>query len=98
MENLENCFFRIYEYTFTYHGDSYIADYCSSSKWGSYCKKDGITYNNVEYKSVVVGCEDNKFNISKIYNFSSLFLILILSLALLSFYRLIHKLMKGVTL
>lgn len=97
MENLENCFFRIYEYTFTYHGDSYIADYCSSSKFGSYCKKDGITYNNVEYKSAVVGCEDNKFSNSNsnIYNFSTLILILIFSLAFLSFYRLIHKLIKG---
>lgn len=97
MENLENCFFRIYEYTFTYNGDSYIADYCSSGKLGSYCKKDGITYNNVEYKSVVVGCEDNKFNNSKIYKFSPLFLILILSIVFFSFYRLIFKFIGGVT-
>ena len=88
MENLENCFFRIYEYTFIYNGDSYIADYCSSSKLGSYCKKDGITYHNVEYKSVVVGCEDNKN--SNTYKFSPLLLILILSLAFLIFYSIIN--------
>ncbi len=96
MENLENCFFRVYEYTFTYRGDSYIADYCSSGKFGSYCEKDGITYNNVEYKSVVVGCEDNKFNNIKIYEFSSLFLILISLLLFWYFWHLIYKLLKGV--
>ena len=86
MENLENCFFRIYEYTFIYNGDSYIADYCSSGKFGSYCEKNGITYHNVEYKSVVVGCEDNKN--SNTYKFSPLLLILILSLAF--FYSIIN--------
>lgn len=89
MENLENCFFRIYEYTFTYNGDSYIADYCSSGKFGSYCEKDGITYHNVEYKSVVVGCEDNqnKINVNNINIFCFL-LVLLLIFCLFKIFRL----------
>lgn len=51
------CFDPVYSYEFSYNGDSYIADNCDTSYYGnSYCLKDGVRYENVEYKETRTGC------------------------------------------
>lgn len=91
---MNNCFFRKYEYTFVYNNETYIADKCFSNFYGtSYCEKDGVTYNNVEYKSVIIGCEEyknqNNFVISEtIINITIFFIIFLI---ILSFIKLFLK-------
>ena len=89
MEEFKNCFSRVYEYKFTYNNENYIADYCYSGKLGSYCEKDGITYHNVVYSSIIVGCNDNqnKINVYNIKIFSFL-LVLLLIFCLFKIFRL----------
>lgn len=55
----KSCVFKEYQYEFAYNDKTYVADYCYSGRYGSYCNKDNITYSNVEYISKVIGCKDN---------------------------------------
>lgn len=51
------CFEPVYSYEFSYNGETNIADNCYSSFYGnSYCVKDGVRYENVEYKATRTGC------------------------------------------
>lgn len=55
------CFDPVYSYEFSYNGETYIADNCYSSFYGnSYCAKDGVRYENVEYKVTRTGCLHEK--------------------------------------
>lgn len=98
MEEFENCFFRVYEYTFTYNNESYIADYCYSGKLGSYCEKDDITYHNVQYISTIVGCDDNLYktndNNNKIFNLLISFLLVFL--LIFHLYKIFSLFIRGV--
>lgn len=98
MKDFKNCLFRVYQYTFTYNNESYIADYCYSGKLGSYCEKDGITYHNVEFISTIVGCNDNQYKINdnniKIFDFFINFVLVFLLIFCL--YKIFSLFIRGV--
>ena len=49
------CKQKDYDYTFYLNNEEIKADKCFTTRFeGSYCKKDGVVYNNVSYSKVLV--------------------------------------------
>lgn len=54
------CIDKEYRHIFVFNGEELEADECYSSRYGSYCRKDNITYENVSYKTEYIKC--NKYS------------------------------------
>ena len=56
----KTCIDKEYRHIFVFNGEELEADECYSSRYGSYCRKDNITYENVSYKTEYIKC--NKYS------------------------------------
>ena len=60
MNSKKICIDKEYRHIFVFNGEELEADECYSSRYGSYCRKDNITYENVSYKTEYIKC--NKYS------------------------------------
>lgn len=71
----KTCIDKEYRHIFVFNGEELEADECYSSRIGSYCRKDNITYENVSYKTEYIKCNkysnlnSNSLNSFKIFIF-----------------------------
>lgn len=95
MAKTSRCISKEYQYEFIYNNETYIADYCSNGRYGSYCTKDNITYSNVEYTSKVISCKDsfNKNDLSPFIPTLVFFAFILCSM--FSMYKILFNILYG---
>ena len=81
----KTCIDKEYRHIFVFNGEELEADECYSSRYGSYCRKDNITYENVSYKTEYIKC--NKYsNLNDLNSLNSFKIFIFLVFICFSFY------------
>lgn len=76
----KTCIDKEYRHIFVFNGEELEADECYSSRYGSYCRKDNITYENVSYKTEYIKC--NKYsNLNDLNSFKMLILLVFICIS-----------------
>lgn len=76
----KTCIDKEYRYIFVFNGEELEADECYSSRYGSYCRKDNITYENVSYKTEYIKCNEYS-NLNGLNSFKMLILLVFICIS-----------------